>query len=58
MAVLKCEDGLIRCSMRTTRTDVDLSRLAELLGGGGHRKAAGFRLRGVLTTNENRVRIE
>ena len=58
MAVLKCEDGLIRCSMRTTRTDVDLSHLAELLGGGGHKKAAGFRVRGTLTVDSNRVRIE
>jgi len=31
-----------RISMRTTRNDVDVSHLASLFGGGGHKKAAGF----------------
>lgn len=39
-------DGLIRGSMRTTRDDVDVSALAKLFGGGGHKKAAGFTIQG------------
>ena len=37
-------DGKIRASLRTEESGVDLSRLARLFGGGGHRKAAGFTL--------------
>lgn len=33
-------------SFRTTRNDVDVSAYAQLLGGGGHQKAAGFRVNG------------
>ncbi|MFA5029787.1 MAG: DHH family phosphoesterase [Patescibacteria group bacterium] len=33
-----------KVSLRTTREDVDLSRLAGFFGGGGHKKAAGFHL--------------
>ena len=32
--------------MRTVRDDVDLVKVAELFGGGGHKKAAGFTLPG------------
>lgn len=39
-------DGTIRGSMRATRDDVDVSKLAKRLGGGGHRKAAGFTIHG------------
>lgn len=39
-------DNLIRGNFRTSRHDVDLSRLANLLGGGGHAKAAGFTIEG------------
>ncbi|HLD28292.1 MAG TPA: bifunctional oligoribonuclease/PAP phosphatase NrnA [Patescibacteria group bacterium] len=31
-----------KISMRTTRDDIDLSQLAGMYGGGGHKKAAGF----------------
>lgn len=37
-------DGKIRASLRTEENDIDLSRLARLFGGGGHKKAAGFTL--------------
>lgn len=33
-------------SFRTTRSDVDVSRIAKALGGGGHKKAAGFTVHG------------
>lgn len=43
-ALLLCEtkDAKIKGSLRTERDDVDLSKLAVLLGGGGHKKASGF----------------
>lgn len=36
------EDGRIKGSLRTNLPNVDMAMLAGLLGGGGHRKAAGF----------------
>jgi len=39
-------DGRIHCSMRSTKTKVDLGQLALALGGGGHAKAAGFTIHG------------
>ena len=57
MMVIKHEAGVVKVSMRTTRSDVDLSRLAEALGGGGHPKAAGFRFRGTLQIKGDCVRV-
>ena len=39
-------DGEIKVSIRTERDGIDVSRLAAIFKGGGHKKAAGFRLRG------------
>lgn len=39
-------DGKIRGSLRTEKDAVDVSKLAKILGGGGHKKAAGFTLSG------------
>ncbi|MFA5954817.1 MAG: bifunctional oligoribonuclease/PAP phosphatase NrnA [Patescibacteria group bacterium] len=39
-------NGEVRGSFRTTRDDVNVGRLAQMLGGGGHRKAAGFTISG------------
>lgn len=44
MLLYEQEPGKMKGSMRTTRDDVDLSRLATELGGGGHQKSAGFSL--------------
>lgn len=41
-------DGYIKGSLRTNDDSVDVARLAKVLGGGGHRKAAGFRVKGEL----------
>lgn len=47
--ILKEEDeGIIKGSMRTNSDFIDLSKLAKILGGGGHRKAAGFTVKGKL----------
>ncbi len=41
-------DGVIKGSLRTNDQAIDVSLIAKLLGGGGHKMAAGFSLRGQL----------
>ncbi|MEI8360729.1 MAG: bifunctional oligoribonuclease/PAP phosphatase NrnA [bacterium] len=41
-------DGIIRGSLRTSHSNIDVSKLAHLLGGGGHPKASGFSINGKL----------
>jgi len=50
-------DGKIRASLRTESDDVDVSRLAALFGGGGHKKASGFTIDGRLQLDKNRWQI-
>ena len=57
MCLLKASNGHIRGSFRTTREDVNVGGLAELFGGGGHRKASGFTIRGALQIEEGRVKV-
>ncbi len=40
--------GTVRGSLRTNDDLIDVAKLATLMGGGGHRKAAGFTIRGKL----------
>lgn len=49
--VLLTEDmkGNIKGSLRTQREDIDLTRIAGLFGGGGHKKASGFSIKGKLS---------
>ncbi len=49
VAVLLLEqaDGLVKCSLRS-KGKVDVARLAESFGGGGHSRAAGVRIPGLL----------
>ncbi len=42
------DDGWVKGSLRTQREDVNLSELAGEFGGGGHKKASGFRVHGRL----------
>lgn len=42
------ESGKIKGSLRTTRDDVDVSQIALVFGGGGHKKASGFEVNGHL----------
>ena len=42
------EKGLVKGSLRTQREDVNLSEVASKWGGGGHPKASGFGVEGVL----------
>jgi phosphoesterase RecJ-like protein len=50
-------DKEIKVSVRTETDGVDVARLAAVFGGGGHRKAAGFRLRGRLVKERGYWRI-
>lgn len=48
-AMLLAEDeGMVKGSLRTQRDDVNVSDIAGQFGGGGHKKAAGFRIHGRL----------
>jgi phosphoesterase RecJ-like protein len=49
--------GEINVSMRTTNDLIDLAKLAKIVGGGGHRKAAGFSVKGRLVEENGRIRI-
>ncbi len=42
------EPGIIKGSFRTLHDNIDVSQLARLMGGGGHKKAAGFAVEGRL----------
>lgn len=42
------QEGKIKGSFRTTKDDVDVSALAKKMGGGGHKKAAGFTIQGTI----------
>jgi len=46
--LLKEGQGIIKGSLRTADSDLDLSKLANILGGGGHKKSSGFLLKGTL----------
>jgi len=51
------EKGEIKGSFRTLHDHIDVSRLARSLGGGGHKKAAGFTIAGRLIKDNNKVEI-
>lgn len=48
---------IVKGSLRTLRDDIDLSALAQLMNGGGHRKASGFSVPGTLAVENERIRI-
>jgi phosphoesterase RecJ-like protein len=50
MVLTEQADGMIKGSFRTTRDDTDVSAIAKALGGGGHKKAAGFTVPGPLAS--------
>lgn len=41
-------DGIIKGSFRTNDENINVAELAKKFGGGGHKKAAGFRIKGTL----------
>lgn len=51
------EGGIIKASLRTTHPDIDVSELAKKLGGGGHKKAAGFSVKGKIVETKDGWRV-
>lgn len=51
LLIYQNNNGNIKGSLRTEKDEIDVSRLAKYLGGGGHRKAAGFSLSGKIKQN-------
>lgn len=51
------DNGRIKGSLRTSSPDIDVSKLAVKLGGGGHPKASGFTLNGKLEKTETGWKI-
>lgn len=51
------DDGIIKGSFRTSRDDVDVAKMARALGGGGHTKAAGFKVRGRIIKENDKWKI-
>ena len=47
------DDGYVKGSLRTSDDSVDVSKIANLLGGGGHHKASGFKIKGSLVKKNN-----
>lgn len=58
LVVKENNDEIIKCSLRTTRDNIDVSKLAQLFGGGGHKKAAGFTIKGHLEKTGNGWKIK
>lgn len=52
LLLYECENGKLRGSLRTEKNGIDVSALAKLFGGGGHKKAAGFTIEGKLEMNK------
>lgn len=50
-------DGLLRGSLRTSHPKIDISKLAKLLGGGGHAKASGFSVKGRLECHNSHWQV-
>lgn len=56
--VLKQKDDVVHGSLRTPFDHVDVSKLAQALGGGGHKKSAGFTVTGKLIIRDNQLIVE
>ena len=50
-------DNFIKCSLRTTKPEINVAELAKRFGGGGHAKAAGFGFQGTLIENNGKWTI-
>lgn len=51
-------ENIVKASLRTTNNSTDVSQIAKLYGGGGHRKAAGFSMKGKVVEEKNSWKIE
>lgn len=50
-------NGIIKGSLRTKDKNIDISILAKIFGGGGHKKASGFTIEGKLEKNNSKWKI-
>ncbi len=57
LVLKETQDGMVKGSLRTTHNDVDVSAIAATFGGGGHKKAAGFAVRGRLVEHDGEWNI-
>ena len=57
LLLYETKDAKIKGSLRTDRDDVDVSKLAALFGGGGHKKASGFSVNGRIEVNGSEWKI-
>jgi len=57
MVLREQTDGTVKGSLRTTNELIDVSKVATLLGGGGHAKAAGFTVAGRIVETEQGWKI-
>jgi phosphoesterase RecJ-like protein len=55
MVIREIPGGMIKGSLRSVRRDI--SKVAKLLGGGGHKKAAGFTIKGKIEETANGPKI-
>lgn len=55
LLLIETPDGKIKASLRSENDRVDVSALARLFGGGGHRKAAGFTIEESMTSFLSRL---
>jgi len=55
---LRLRQGETKVSLRTTKNNIDVSRLAQLFGGGGHKKASGFTVPWQITEKDGKLVIE
>lgn len=57
MFIAEQEPGMIHVSFRTRDKDVDVAKIAQFLGGGGHVKAAGFTFEGKISDDGSGVKV-
>jgi len=50
--------GFIKGSFRTSNNNIDVSKIAKIFNGGGHKKAAGFVINGEINDIAGKLRIE
>jgi len=51
------EGGYVKGSLRTIKEGIDVAKIAALFGGGGHKKAAGFKVKGKIKVEDDGWRI-
>jgi bifunctional oligoribonuclease and PAP phosphatase NrnA len=52
------ENQVIKASLRTTKDNIDVGKMAQAFGGGGHKKAAGFKTNGKLVKAADGWRVQ